>query len=156
MPGILVLGVGNILLTDDGAGVHAVRELVREPWPETVTLLDAGTFTQDAFYMFKGYDKLLVLDIVHAGGKPGTLYRLTEAQLVRRANQRLSIHDMDLLDSLRMAGHLYGSRPEMVIVGMEPAICTSWSMELSPVARAAFPGFVELARWEIRRMSCMV
>lgn len=156
MPGILVLGVGNVLLTDDGTGVHAVRELVREPWPDTVTLLDAGTFTQDAFYLFKGYDKLLVLDIVHAGGKPGTLYRLTEAQLVHRANQRLSIHDTDLLDSLRMAGHLYGSRPEMVIVGMEPAICASWGMELSPVAQAAFPGFVELARWEIRRMSCMV
>ena len=156
MSGILVLGVGNVLLTDDGVGVHALRELLREPWPETVTLLDGGTFTQDIFYLFKTCDMLLVLDIVHAGGKPGTLYRLTEEQLAHKESQRLSIHDIDLLDSLRMAEHAYGFRPEMVIVGMEPANYTSWSMELSPVVRAAFPGFVELARWEIRRMSCMV
>lgn len=65
-------------------------------------MLDGGTFTHDVFYLFKGYDKLLVLDIVHAGGKPGSLYRLTEEQLVHKESRRLSIHDIDLLDSLRM------------------------------------------------------
>lgn len=154
MPEILVLGVGNILLTDDGVGIHAVRELLRQPWPKAVTLLDAGAFTQDAFSLFKGYKKLLVLNVVHAGGKPGALYRLTEEQLVHKERRRLS-HDIDLLDSLRMAEHMYGSRPEAVIVGMEPAIYTVWGMELSPAARSAFSAFVELARWEIRRMSCM-
>lgn len=152
MPKILVLGVGNLLLKDDGVGVHAVRELLREPWPEDVTLLDGGTFTHDVFYLFKGYDRLLVLDIVHAGGEPGSLYRLSEEQLVHNESRRLSIHDIDLLDSLRMAEQLHGSRPDMVIVGMEPADYTSWSMELSPSARAAFPAFLELARREIRIM----
>ncbi|MCH5277728.1 MAG: HyaD/HybD family hydrogenase maturation endopeptidase [Desulfovibrionaceae bacterium] len=155
MPEILVLGVGNVLLTDDGVGVHAVRELVRESWPDTVTLLDAGTFTQDAFYLFKTCGTLLVLDSVRAGGRPGTLYRLTEGHLVQKRSLRLSIHDIDLLDSLRMAEHMYGARPEMLIVGMEPANHTTWSMELSPAARSAFPGFVELARREIRRISGM-
>lgn len=152
MPKILVLGVGNLLLTDDGVGVHAVRELLREPWPEDVTLLDGGTFTHDVFYLFKGYDRLLVLDIVHAGGEPGSLYRLSEEQLVHKESRRLSIHDIDLLDSLRMAEQLHGSKPDMVIVGMEPADYTSWSMELSPPVRAAFPAFLELARREIRIM----
>lgn len=152
MPKILVLGVGNLLLTDDGVGVHAVRELLREPWPEDVTLLDGGTFTHDVFYLFKGYDRLLVLDIVHAGGEPGSLYRLSEEQLVHKESRRLSIHDIDLLDSLRMAEQLHGSKPDMIIVGMEPADYTSWSMELSPPVRSAFPAFLELARREIRVM----
>lgn len=152
MPKILVLGIGNLLLTDDGVGVHAVQTLQRENWPDNVTLLDGGTFTQDIFYLFKGYDRLLILDIVHAGREPGSLYRLTEEQLVHNDSQRLSIHDIDLLDSLRMAGQLHGSRPEMIIVGMEPADYTNWSMELSPAVRERFPDFVELARREIRAM----
>lgn len=152
MPNILVLGIGNLLLTDDGVGVHAVQALQQEAWPDNVTLLDGGTFTHDIFYLFKGYDKLLILDIVHAGREPGSLYRLTEEQLVHNDSQRLSIHDIDLLDSLRMAGQLHGARPDMVIVGMEPADYTNWSMELSPAVRARFPDFVELARQEILSM----
>lgn len=147
---ILVLGIGNLLLTDDGVGVHAVQELMTEDWPDSVTLLDGGTFTQDLFYLFKGYDRLIILDIVHAGGAPGSLYRLTEEQLVHNESQRLSIHDIDLLDSLRMAEQLDGSRPGMIIVGMEPLDYTSWSMDLSEPVRNGFPAFLELARAEIR------
>lgn len=152
MTKILVLGIGNLLLTDDGVGVHAVQELLKEAWPDNVTLLDGGTFTQDIFYLFQGYSHLLILDIVHAGKEPGTLYRLTEQQLLHKDSPRLSIHDIDLLDSLGMAEKLHGSRPEMIIVGMEPFDYTNWSMELSSSARASFPDFVELARREIRSM----
>jgi len=150
MSRVLVLGIGNLLLMDDGVGVHAVRALQAEQWPQNVTLLDGGTFTQDIFYLFKGYDRLIILDIVHAGGKPGSIYRLTEDQLVQKESQRLSIHDIDLLDSLRMAEKLHGSRPAMIIIGMEPEDFTSWSMELSPSVQAVFADFLELARREIR------
>lgn len=97
---LLVLGIGNMLLTDDGVGVFASQELMKEDWPEQVTIREGGTFTQDIFYSFKGYSHLLVLDVVHCGGKPGTLYRLTEDALIKDDKQRLSIHDIDLIDSL--------------------------------------------------------
>lgn len=61
MKNILVLGIGNLLLTDDGVGVHAVRQLLEEVWPPSVKLLDAGTFTQDIFYLFEGYEELVIL-----------------------------------------------------------------------------------------------
>ena len=118
---LLVLGIGNMLLTDDGVGVFAARALMEEAWPEGVDVREGGTFTQDIFYSFAGYSHLLVLDVVHAGGAPGTLYRLNEDDLVKDQKQRLSIHDIDLLDSLRMAELYFKKRLHMRVIGMEPA-----------------------------------
>ena len=79
--------------------------------------------------------------------------RLTENQLVDNEKQRLSIHDIDLLDSLRMAEMLHGSRPNLTVMGMEPADYTSWSMELSPVVQERFPAYLDEVRKEILRLS---
>ena len=49
MDKVLVMGIGNLLLTDDGVGVHAAQTLAGESWPENVTIMEAGTFTQDVF-----------------------------------------------------------------------------------------------------------
>lgn len=146
---LLVLGIGNLLLTDDGLGVKAAQLLMEEHWPECVDVCEGGTFTQDIFYSFKGYSHLLVLDVVHAGGAPGTLYSLREDDLIEDQKQRLSIHDIDLIDSLRMAELYFQERPEMKIVGMEPADYTTWNIGLSPICEEAFPKFINLARQEI-------
>ena len=151
MKKILVLGVGNTLLTDDGVGVWAAQKLVEESWPEGVAIMDGGTFTQDIFHLLEGYDELLVLDVVHAGQEPGSCFILAEEDLVQKESQRLSLHDIDLIDSLRMAG-LLGKRPAMRVLGMEPYDISSWNMGLSPVCQAAFPGYIELARKEIGKL----
>ncbi len=149
---ILVLGIGNLLLSDDGVGVHAVQELQKEAWPDNVKLMDAGTFTHDIFYLFEGYTHIVVLDIVHAKKEPGSIFVLAEKDLVENPSQRLSIHDIDLLDSLRMAQMLHGSKPELIIVGMEPHDYLTWSMDLSPVLAPHFPAFVAKAREEVQRL----
>ena len=146
---LLVLGIGNMLLTDDGVGVFASQELMKEEWPAQVTIREGGTFTQDIFYSFKGYSHLLVLDVVHCGGKPGTLYRLTEDALIKDEKQRLSIHDIDLIDSLGMAEKLFGAKSELVVLGVEPKDYTTWNIGLSDEVRAVFPDFLALARKEI-------
>ena len=144
-----VLGIGNMLLTDDGVGVFASQELMKEEWPEQVTIREGGTFTQDIFYSFKGYSHLLVLDVVHCGGKPGTLYRLTEDALIKDDKQRLSIHDIDLIDSLRMAEKLFGTKSELLVLGVEPKDYLTWNIGLSDDVQAVFPEFLALARKEI-------
>ncbi len=151
MTELLVLGVGNLLLTDDGVGVLAAQELMKEVWPQGVLVREAGTFTQDMFHAFHEVERLLVLDVVHAGGKPGSIYLLEERDLIERKEQRLSIHDIDLLDSLRMAERLFGSRPVLRVLGMEPQDITTWNIGLSPVAAACFPRYLNLARNEIGR-----
>ncbi|NLW80364.1 MAG: hydrogenase maturation protease [Desulfovibrionales bacterium] len=151
MKRLLVLGVGNLLLTDEGVGVHAVNALGQEShWDfRQVDFLDGATFTQDIFHIFQEYECVLVLDAVKAGGVPGTIYRFTEANLRENEEQRLSLHDIDLLDSLRMA-ELLGNKPDLVVVGIEPLTINQWSMELSAPLQAAYPKFLEAARREIR------
>lgn len=146
---LLVLGVGNTLLTDDGIGVYAVEELRKESWPDCIDFVDGGTATQDMYHIFEGYDELFVLDVIHAEHEPGTIYRLSEDDLVQNKDQRLSLHDVDLIDSLKMAD-LIGKRPKMRILGIEPHDFTSWNMELSEVLKEAFPRFVEAAREDIK------
>lgn len=68
---LLVLGIGNMLLTDDGVGVFASQELMKEDWPEQVTIREWGDVHADIFYSFKGYSHLLVLDVVHCGRQAG-------------------------------------------------------------------------------------
>ncbi|MEG2173043.1 MAG: hydrogenase maturation protease [Desulfovibrionaceae bacterium] len=147
---LLVMGIGNMLLTDDGVGVFAAQQLQKEVQPDGVTVIEAGTFTHDVFYMFEGYSAVLVLDIVHAKGKAGDIYTLTEEQLVNDEKQRLSIHDIDLIDSLRMAELLHGSKPVLHVLGMEPADYTTWNIGLSPLVQNRFEDFLTAARERIR------
>ncbi|CCO24382.1 NiFeSe hydrogenase maturation protease [Maridesulfovibrio hydrothermalis] len=150
MKKLLVLGIGNILLGDEGVGVHAVEELKKEEWPENVHLVDGGTFTHDIFHILEGYDGLLVLDIVHGNKEPGTMYYLEEKDIIQNDKQRLSLHDIDLIDSLNMAGAV-GKRPDLRILGMEPENYTEWSMEMTDTIKAVFPEFLEGARIEIKK-----
>ncbi len=151
MKRLLVLGVGNLLLTDDGVGVHAVRDLEQEAeWDrEKVDFMDGATFTQDIFYVFQEYERVLVLDCVKGGREPGTVYRFTEDNLRDNKEQRLSLHDIDLLDSLKMA-ELLGNKPELMVIGIEPLTISDWSMELSAPVSAKYPQYLEAARREIR------
>ncbi|MCP4115208.1 MAG: hydrogenase maturation protease [Desulfobacteraceae bacterium] len=150
MKKLLVLGVGNILLMDEGIGVHAVHELMKETWPDDVDFIDGGTFTQDIFYLFREYEIILVLDIVKAGKEPGTIYRLSESDLRKDESQTLSLHDIDLLDSLSMT-ELMGHKPELHVIGIEPEDL-DWDMELTPTLQKLFPQYLEIVRQEVRRL----
>ncbi|MFH1152435.1 MAG: hydrogenase maturation protease, partial [Pseudomonadota bacterium] len=101
-------------------------------------------------YLFNEYELVLVLDIVRAGHEPGTVYRLSEQDLRQDEKHCLSLHDIDLLDSLSMA-HLSGHKPELHVLGIEPKTI-DWDMKLTPVLEERFPAFVELARQEIRKL----
>ncbi|MFP4212972.1 MAG: NiFeSe hydrogenase maturation protease [Desulfohalobiaceae bacterium] len=148
MQKLLVLGVGNILLKDEGLGVHAVQDLQQESWPIGVDFMDGGTFTQDVFYLFEGYKQVLVLDIIRAGGEPGSMYHITEQDLIRDKQQALSLHDIDLLDSLRMA-ELAGHKPELEVLGLEPEKI-DWGLEMTPALQQAYPGLLQKARQRIQ------
>ena len=153
MKKLLVLGVGNTLLMDEGIGVHAIYEFwkEKEDWDETlVDFIDGGTFTQDLFYLFEEYENILVLDIVRAGQEPGTIFSLEEDQLRKEEKQMLSLHDVDLLDSLGMA-QMRGHRPYLRVIGIEPKQI-DWGTELTPTLAKAFPSFLEVTRKHIKEI----
>jgi len=153
MKKLLVLGVGNTLLMDEGIGVHAIYEFWKEKenWDETlVDFIDGGTFTQDLFYLFEEYENILVLDIVRADHEPGTIFSLEEDQLRKEEKQMLSLHDVDLLDSLGMA-QVRGHRPYLRVIGIEPKQI-DWGTELTPTLAKAFPSFLEITRKHIKEI----
>lgn len=155
MKKLLVLGVGNILLMDEGIGVHAIhqfwKEMDQNQWDETIVdFIDGGTFTQDIFYLFENYANLLVLDIVRAGHLPGSIYCLKEEDLRQNKKQHLSLHDIDLLDSLYMAEQM-GNRPNLQVIGIEPAKI-EWGIGLSDILNKSLPDFMEVARSHIRNI----
>jgi hydrogenase maturation protease len=140
-------------MMDEGIGVHAIHAFWEEKknWDETlVDFIDGGTFTQDIFYLFEAYEHLLVLDVVRAKHPAGTIYSLDEADLVQNKKQVLSLHDVDLLDSLNMA-QMRGHRPTLKVVGIEPERI-NWGTEMTPTLTKAFPSFMEVARKHIKKI----
>ncbi|MCP4021652.1 MAG: hydrogenase maturation protease [Desulfobacteraceae bacterium] len=153
MKKLLVLGVGNLLLMDEGIGVHAVHKFwdEKENYDEAIVdFIDGGTFTQDIFYLFETYEIVLVLDIVRAGHPPGTIYFLEEDDLRSNPKQMLSLHDVDLLDSLSMA-EMRGHRPLLKVVGIEPETI-DWGTQLTPTLQKAMPDFMKVARKHIAKL----
>ena len=125
----VILGVGNLLLRDEGIGVHVAQALKGMLLPDGVEVVDGGT-SPDLPYLVEGADKLIVVDAVQAGGEPGSIYRLTPEDVAARPDALLSAHQMDLLASLRTL-RLDGGPKEVVIIGVEPEEI-GWGLEPSP------------------------
>ncbi|NCD25559.1 MAG: HyaD/HybD family hydrogenase maturation endopeptidase [Deltaproteobacteria bacterium] len=146
---ILVLGVGNILFTDEGIGVRCVEELQnRFTCSDNVTLMDGGTLGSKLMGPIMDSDYLIVVDAVLCDDAPGSVYRLLGEDLRKGLAFRNSMHQTDLVDTLGMCG-LVGNRPEAVIIGMEPFDYQSMALELSPTAQKAMPAMIKAVLAEI-------
>jgi len=145
----LILGIGNCLLSDDGAGVHAARLLEADPPPETAVLAAETDFLSTLPFLER-CTKALVIDAMDAGQPPGTLYRCRSADLAA-AGQRHSLHALGLLEALEFLDP--GRRPEVHILGIQPGRIRL-SLDLSPDVAAALPGVVRAARQVIAEFGC--
>lgn len=139
-PSICVLGIGSVLMGDDGIGPLAVERL-RATWdfPETVELVDAGTPGPDLFHYLEDWDVVLVVDTVHGEASPGTvrLYRGEEVRAIP-PSPRLSPHDPDLRQAI-LTTEMAGTAPgEVLLVGVVPAR-VELGTELTPALAAALP-----------------
>lgn len=141
----VIVGVGNILLKDEGIGVHVARALqeMRLASPEgEVEVVDGGT-SPSAFDSADGADKLIIIDAACGGGEPGTVYRFTPAGLSEEPKLLASLHDLGLLDSLRMMESVGNLPQDTVIIGVEPAE-VDWGLELTPTLAGKLPDVVRL------------
>ncbi len=138
---ILILGVGNILLTDEGFGVRAVEYLeTHYRWPERVRLMDGGTQGLMLMPELLECDFLVVLDVVLGPEAPGTFYLLEGEDLRKSLSFRDSMHQTDLLDTLitcSMAGH----DVQAVVFGLQPFDYHSMQVGLTPEAEKLLPEF---------------
>jgi hydrogenase maturation protease len=141
-PRVLIAGVGNELLSDDGVGVHAVRALQAEPIPG-VTMIEIGTAILHGLDYLESADRVLVIDAANGGQPPGTIY-LFDAEANERPKAVTSIHAMGLREAANLL--LDGQRvPSITVLGVEPQTF-DYGMKLSCPVQAALPRVVSLAR----------
>lgn len=137
---ILVVGVGNLLLQDEGIGVHVIQALHEKGVPADVELLDMGTATMNIAFYLEGVQKVVIVDALKAGQPPGTIYRCGPEDLVGLEGGPVSLHDLGVVEALSMSKKL-GHSPEVVIIGVEPKT-VDWGMELTDEIKEQMPKII--------------
>lgn len=137
---VLVAGVGNIFLSDDGFGSEVARRLATEPFPEGVRVVDSGIRGLHlAYELLDGYDTAILIDAAPRGGAPGTVY-VIEPDLQPgdgpAEGSLLDAHGMEPVAVLSLLATLGGSVRRVFVVGCEPATVEEGIGLSEPVARA--------------------
>lgn len=118
---LLVLGVGNDMMGDEGIGVLVARELNnRFTFPDGVKVVDGGVGGLSLMPMIRDADEVLIIDAVDARAKPGSIFMFNSEEIeVADSSERLSIHDTGILDVIRTAA-LMNDRVDATIIGIQP------------------------------------
>ena len=153
---IVVLGVGNILLSDEGVGVRALERLKRDyRLPSEVEAVDGGTSGMELLEFLACADHLVIVDAVRSGKPPGTIIRVSGDDVPKLFRTGLSPHQIGLSDVLAALA-LIGEQPgSTTIVGVEPA-SLDIGMALSTQVDALLPELAERLAGELRALGCVV
>ena len=139
---VVVLGVGNIILADEGVGVRVVEALEQNyAMPESVVVIDAGTSGMEMLEDLSHLDFLLVVDAIAAGKPPGTLVKLADDEVPVFFRRNLSPHGIGLSDVLASLEFMEAEPKETVILGVQP-VSMELSTELTPTIAALVPELV--------------
>ncbi|MDY6796572.1 MAG: HyaD/HybD family hydrogenase maturation endopeptidase [Actinomycetota bacterium] len=148
MSDCVVIGIGNLLMSDDGIGVHAVRYL-RQRLTLDVELLEGGIYSPDLLYFLENRRKAVFIDGVDAGEEPGTIYRFSPHQVARgKTAPALSLHDYGLYDLLNAAILLDQCPEEVTIIAVQVKSLET-GMELSGELRDRLPDIYRLVMEEL-------
>ena len=139
---IIFLGLGNILLKDEGIGVHIIQELEKCSLPENCELIDGGTAGLDCLPPINEIEKLVIIDAIKGNKAPGTIYSLRPEHLIEDSScEALSLHQVGIIELLSMAKKA-GSLPgEVIIIGVEPKEI-GWGLELTDCLKQKVPAIL--------------
>jgi hydrogenase maturation protease len=146
----LVIGIGNILMSDEGLGVHIARKLQEENiLEENVEIIEGGTSTFDLQLYIERSEKVIIIDAIKGRNPPGTIYRLRPEDLKKEKDNISSLHQLNFLYILELV-RLRGYNPEVIIFGVEPEkICLD--MELSDRIKKVIPRLIREIKKEIKQ-----
>ncbi len=151
-PRIVVLGVGNLLMADEGLGVRCVERLAGDArLPQFVRLVDGGTSTHELLEDLEDLDGLVIVDAVVTGAAPGTVVRLEGTEVPFAFSRKLSPHQHGINDLLATLTLLGRAPRRVVLLGVVPVSLTL-SMELSPEVEAVLPGVMTRVTEEVGRL----
>jgi hydrogenase maturation protease len=152
-PAITVLGIGNILLTDEGFGVRVVEKLYDAyDFPENVALVDGGVLGINLLGVIAEAQHLIVVDAVKNRQPPGTLYRIEKEDLPERILLKNSLHQTDFLETLTLCQAIDKVPQTTVVLGVEPEDILTHSVELTPTVAARVDEMMALVIHELNRL----
>ena len=148
--GVTILGVGNVILTDEGFGVRAAEYLDHHyTFPDNVQIVDGGTLGIELTQYVTGTNKLLVIDSINGGAEPGTVFRFHNDAIMEHFQDKLSAHEVgiqDVLALLTVTGHKI---PEVIVIGAQPFDLEA-GVGLSDGMQALLPQSVEQILKDLR------
>ena len=146
---MLVIGLGNCLLGDDGIGIRVVEELGRRELPSNVALADGGTTGLGLVSLMDGFQRVIVVDAADMGRQPGCVVKFSPSEVQFKATgDTLSLHQVGLGEVLALTEALGVTPPEMTIIGVQPER-TAIGEELSPAVERAIPECIGIVMDEL-------
>ena len=146
----VILGVGNLLLSDEGVGVHIAQKLLQAEMPEGVAVVEGGTDGFRLLNIITEADRLIIIDAVKGGLEPGSIYRfdINDVKNVQ-PGFKTSVHQIGILEVIDLAG-LIGKEPTTTVIGIEPK-SLAMGMDLSPEVKKKIPKVIELVFEELHK-----
>lgn len=138
-----VIGVGNLLMTDEGIGCHAISYLQEKDLPEEIELIDAGSGGLSVLYMIEDRNRVVIIDCADFGGKPGSIKVLDPNELDFEENKMVSLHGSELLQTIALAKLAHNYPRKLHIIGIQPHTIAQ-GMEPTAVVRNALPEIYDL------------
>lgn len=150
---ILILGIGNILMKDDGVGVYVAQKMMNMALPPDVEVMDGGVKGLDLMYYIEGRKKVIVVDTVTLDDVPGSIYRFTDKDLAEKKQFLRTAHGIDFYDVVKMTEQFSEKKPgEIIFIGIVPEDISE-GLELSPVIEKKVARLIELAMKEAEAAS---
>ena len=142
---ITVLGIGNIILSDEGFGVRVVEYLQKNfSFPDNVALIDGGTLGIELTEFITGTKKLLIIDSIDGDKPAGTLFHLEGSEVRAHFNEKISAHEIGIQDVLTMLELTGRAIPEVVVIGAQPFSLEA-GVELTPQMKKLLPTIADKA-----------
>lgn len=150
MTPILILGIGNILLRDEGVGVRVIEAMRDLSLPEGVEILDGGTSGADLIDELADRQKVIVIDAIKTDAEPGAIFRFSDKDLIARTEGTISLHEFGLVETLLATRQLGCAPQEVIIYGVQPKDISS-GLELSAEIAALVPKVIHLVLREAQQ-----
>ena len=149
MKPVLIMGIGNILLRDEGVGVRVIEAMQGMDLPDDVELVDAGTAGADLVDIVADRRKVIVVDGIQGQAEPGTVFRMRTEDLLPQEGEAISLHQLGLAESLAMARQLGCAPEDTVVFGIQPGEISP-GLELTAEVARVVPKVIEAVMAEAR------
>jgi hydrogenase maturation protease len=151
---IAVLGIGNLIMQDEGAGIHVIRKLEKEySFQPEIEIIDGGTSGSELYGFFEDNDKMIIVGAVDFDEEPGFIGSIEKDDILKRLNTKMSMHNLGLTDVLSHVKLLDIEPSEIFLIGIQPAIIELHD-ELSETVLTKIDRIIEviimkLAEWDV-------